>query len=62
MFEFRLALDSLKTNNKSGASELEVFKERMKTEVAEKEAEVKRLLESVQVHFPSWFHSECFKV
>ena len=62
MFEFRLALDNLKTNNESGASEVEVFKERMKTEVAEKEAEVKRLLESVQVHFPSWFHSECFKV
>ena len=62
MFEFRLALDSLKTNNESGASEGEAFKERMKTEVAEKEAEVKRLLESVQVHFPSWFHSECLKV
>merc|ERR1719234_769104 len=50
MEEHRLALDSLRTNNESGASEVEIVKERFKTEMVEKEVEVKRLLESVQVH------------
>ena len=42
-------MDNLSANYESGSSEVEVVKERLKTELAEKEAEVQRLLESVQV-------------
>ena len=42
-------MDNLSANHESGSSEVEVVKERLKTELAEKEAEVQRLLESVQV-------------
>merc|ERR1719204_2969257 len=49
MEDHRLALDNLSANYESGSSEVEVVKERLKTELAEKEAEVQRLLESVQV-------------
>jgi len=49
MEDHRLALDNLSANYESGSSEVEVVKERLKTELAEKESEVQRLLESVQV-------------
>ena len=39
----------MSANYESGSSEVEVVKERLKTELAEKESEVQRLLESVQV-------------
>ena len=43
----------MSANYESGSSEVEVVKERLKTELSEKEAEVQRLLESVQVLFLS---------